>query len=227
MGDDPVDQPPAPGPLTAGTLRLGAEDVNQVGANTTLVDEPDEPTGCRKLPHHGHLGQGHCGAAVVDEKDLIGGHGELVARPGGRAVERGQPPLPGIGAGVFDVAPDFVGERGDAGSAGRRRSRRLPVADLGAEGVLRGAHHHHRPDLGVFEAQALHGVGEFDVHPQEPAEPEVVGGLTVFGDVEGQDRDRGLDRERPVPVALGGGVIGDHGRGPPVLRRLGKRHPWS
>src|SRR5687768_9034199 len=83
----------------------------------------------------------------------------------------------------------------------------------GAEHAALAAGDHHRLHLGMLEADAVQRVGELDVDAEVVAvELELVAGVErlVLGDVEREGRDRAVEGELPVVVAVGLGVEGDH-----------------
>ena len=210
-----VDQAPLHRGLAAHPLGAGGEGVGEVAAHPPLVDQPGEPAGAGEDAEQGQLGERHRRGAVVDEQDPLAGERELVATPGGGAVERGDPGLPGVRGGVLDSVAGLVGELAEVHLP--RVARLGEHQDVGAraEHLLLPAGDHHRADLRVLEAQPLHRVVELDV------DAEVVGvelqlvaraQAAVFLDVHRERGHGAVEGDLPVPVA--------RGLGPEVDERL-------
>ena len=94
----------------------------------------------------------------------------------------------------------------------------------GAEHLVEPAGHDDGVHLGVLEAQPLHDVGQLDV------DAEVVGvelqlvavaQAAVGVDLHRQRGDRAVDREPPVPVAVGVAFEVDHPVHLVIVHRLG------
>ena len=135
---------------------------------------------------------------------MIGGESKLVAAARGGAVDDGHEALAGILAGVLQAVPGLVGELAEIDLVGVGRPGQHADVRAGAEHpVFAGAQHHYL-HAGMFEAQPLHGIGEFDV------DAEIVGiqlelitleQPAILIDVHGERRDVAVDRQLPMPVA--------------------------
>ena len=141
----------------------GGEDVGEIAADVTLVDEPCQPSGAGQHGEQRHLGERHGGRPIVDHDDLVAGEGELVATAGRGAVDGGDPRLPGVGRGVLDAVARLVGELAEVDLVGvRRAGEHLDVGPRG-EHVVDPAGYHDRLDVGMLEPQSLDDVVELDV----------------------------------------------------------------
>src|SRR5690606_15787517 len=108
-------------------------------------------------------GQRDGGGAVVHEHDVVGGQSEFVSAAGGVAVDGGDVPLRRVGAGVFDGVARLVRELAEVDVESVRGLGEHPDVGAGAEHPVQGRADHHRSHFRVLKAQALHGVGQFDV----------------------------------------------------------------
>src|SRR5262249_8714964 len=88
--DHAVDELPLDGALALHSLDERAEEIGEVAAHMTLVDDAREAAGAGKHAEQRRFRQADGGVAVVDEDDLVAGERELVAAAGADAVERGK-----------------------------------------------------------------------------------------------------------------------------------------
>ena len=211
-GGDGVDQAPLHGLGAPDALGAGGEHVGQVAPDVALVDDPGEPAGAGQHAEKRNLRERHRRRPVVDQQDVVTGQGQLVAAAGGGAVDGRHPDLLRGGGGVLDGVAGLVGELAEVhlvvvGGPGQH----LDVG-AGAEHLVEPAADHHRPDLGMLEAEALDDVVEFDV------DAEVVGvqlelvalvQAAVGVDLHRQARQGRLDRQPPVTVRRRMAVEGD------------------
>jgi hypothetical protein len=204
-----VDQIPVDGALAADAFGEAREVVGPVAADLALVADPGEAAGAGQHAEQRDFGQADRRAAVVDEHDLVAGERELVAAAARDAVAGGEVLLVGGGRGVFDREPRLVGELAEVDLEGVRARREHHDVGAGAEDAVLAARDDHDLDAGVFEAQAVDGVGEFDVDEDVVAvELEHVGlaGAVVLDDVHHQPGDVAVDGELPVAVGVGVGL---------------------
>jgi hypothetical protein len=179
-----------------------------------LVDDPGQPARAGQDGQERHLRERHGRVPVVDEQDVLGGQGQLVAATRGGAVDGGQPVLPGVGGGVLDGAARLVGELAEVDLGAVGGDGQHPDVGAGAEDLVLAPGDDHGAHLGVLEAQPLHGVVELDVDREVVGvelELVLVGQTAPFVDVKCQSGDRWLDGELPVPVAVRVGIEGDGG----------------
>ena len=191
---DLVHQPPFDGAFAAHAFLGGAEDVGAVAADTALVGQAGQAAGAGQHRQQRQFRQRNGRAAVVDQHDVVGGHRELIAAAGRAAADRGQVGLAGIFAGVLDRQSGFVGELAEIHLVAVRGLAEHADVGAGAEHAFLGGTQDDGPDLGMLEAQPLHGVGEFDV------DAEVVGIQFQFVAVRSGRRP---DRRPCVSVATG------------------------
>ena len=200
VDEAPVERAPAPHPLLH-----RAEEVGVVAPHLALVDDPGETARPGQDAEEGDLGEGHRARAVVDQQDPLAGEGELVAPARRRAVQGREVALPRVRARVLDRVPGLVGELAEVDLVGMTRTPEHADVGPGREHPLTGGGHHHRPDLRVLEAKALHRVVELDVDPEVVGvELELVARIDAASLVDGepQDRDRPIDLHGPVTVAV-------------------------
>ena len=102
--------------------------------------------------------------AVVHEQDPVARERQLVAAAGGGAVERGEELKVGVLRGVLDAEPRLVGVLAEVDLEGVGTAAKHHDVRAGAEDPVQRPGDHHRPNLGVLEAQPLDRVRELDVH---------------------------------------------------------------
>ncbi len=214
---DFVDKAPFDGALAAHAFGQRAERIGEIAAHLALVDDARETAGSRQHAEERRFRQRHRGIAIVHQVDLIARERELVAAAGADAVERGEELDAARSAHVFHPEPRLVGELAEVhleAVAGRAEHEDVGA---GAEDARLQAGDDDGVDLGVLEAQPLQRVGKLDVDAEiVRVELELVVGGTEAGillDVHGQRRDRAVDRELPVLVAIRRGFEGQRGRG--------------
>ena len=201
-----VDQPPGHGLLAAQALGLGGEVVRAVAAHVPLVHHPGQAAGAGQHPEQRQFRQRHRRRAVVDEHDVLAGQSQLVAAAGRGAVQRGQPRLAGVRAGVLDAVARFVSELAEVHFPRMRRSGEHPDVGPRAEDLVLAAGHDDRRDLGVLEPQPLHRVVQLDVHAEVVGvELELVARdqAALLVHVHGHGGDRAVTGQPPVPVLPG------------------------
>src|SRR5213594_912667 len=197
-----------------------AEEVGAVAADFPLVHQPGEAARARKHSEQRHLGQRHGRVAVVGHHDPLGGQRQFVAAAGARAVDRGQPDLPGLRGGFLHGVARLVGELAEVhleAVAGLAEH-----ADVGAraEDALLAGGQEDRAHLRVLEAQPLERVVQLDVHAEVVGvELQLVAGsqAAVLLHVHRERRHRPVEGEPPVLVARGLGAEVHRGL---VRRRL-------
>jgi len=134
--------------------------------------------------------------------------------PGGAALPPIEAAFPGVVKnGVLDRQARLVGEFAEIHLERMARLAEHPDVRAGAEDTLLARDDDHAPDLGMLEAQALHGVVQFDIHRQVVGiELELVARLqgVALVDVERQDCDRRIESQLPVVIARRLGAKIDH-----------------
>ncbi len=165
-GNQLVDQTPLQGALALDPLLDGAEHIGAITADVPLVDQTGQATSPGQDPEERDFGQRNRRRAVVDEHDVVGGQGELVATAGGISLQGREVSLTGVGGGVLDGVPGLVGELAEVDLERVRRHGEHSDVGPGAEDAVVQRPNHHRPHLGVFEAETLHRVRQFDVHAE-------------------------------------------------------------
>ena len=200
-----VDQAPLQRALGAHALDQRAEDVGVIAPNAALVGDAGEPARARQHAEQRHFGQADRRRAVVGQPDLVAGERQLVAAAGRRAVARGDELEPGVAARVLDAVARLVGELAEVDLPPVRRRSEHEDVRAGAEHALLAARHDHAPHFGMLEAYPLQRVGKLDVDAEVVGiELELVAGIqaAVLVDVQRQRRDRAVERELPVRVAV-------------------------
>ena len=153
---------------------------------------------------------------------------QLVAAAGRGAADRGEVALAGIFRGVLDRQARLVGELAEIDLVAVRRLGERADIGAGAEHIVLARADDDRAHLGVLEAQALHRVGQLDI------DAEIVGIELQFGagiepagriDIEGQGRDRAVDRQPPMAVARRVGAEIDRCHWRAAMRRVSRRKP--
>ena len=201
---DLVDQPPLHGALALDAFLDGAEIIGVVAAHLALVDHARQPAGARQHRQQRHFRQRHRGGAVVGQNDVIGRQRQFIAAAGRGAVDHGDETLAGIFAGILQAVAGLVGEFAEIDLVGVGGAGQHADIGAGAEHAVLARAQHHDLDVGMLEAQPLHGVGQFDI------DAEIVGiqlelvafeQAAILVDVHGQGRDIALDSQLPMPVA--------------------------
>ena len=212
--DQSVDQPPFARPLAAQALGRGAEEVGVIAPHQALVDQPRQPAGAGQHREQRQLRQRHRARAVVGQQDLLAGQRQLVAAAGGDAVDRADVALAGMLGGILDGQPCLVGELAEVHFVIVRAQTQHVDVGAGAEDAVALGADHHGADLGMFEAQALHGIGQLDIDAEIVGiELQLVAGTKtrILVHVHGEIGHAVLEAELPVAIAIG--------RGPEVDRR--------
>ena len=220
--DQLVDQPPLLRALAAHALGGGAEEVGVVAPHHPLVDQPRQAAGAGQHREQRQLGQRHRARAIVGQQDLVAGQRQLIAAAGGDAVDRADVALAGMFGRVLDGETRLVGELAEVHLVVVGREPKHVDIGARAEDPVALAADHHRADLGMLEAQPLHGIGQLDVDAEiVGVELELVAGLqpAILVHVHGEVGDAGLQRELPMLVTggLGAEVDGRLGHGVPYI----------
>jgi len=226
--DHVVHQPPILGALPSHALDQRAEDVRVVVAHSALVGDAGQSARARQHAQQGHLGQRNGRRAVVDQEDLIAGQGQFIAAPRARAIQRRDELQAAVAAGVFDAVTGFIGELAEVDLPGVGGQPQHENVGAGTEDAVFHAGDDHAAHFGVFEADALQGVVQFDIDAQVVRiELELVAGAkaAVFGHVHGQGRDGTVESQAPVPVLGGIGPEVDPVDG--TAHRVSPRTPCS
>ena len=135
---------------------------------------------------------------------MIGGKCEFVTAARSRTVDDSDKTLPGILAGVLQPVAGLVGEFAEIDLMGVGRPRQHPDVGTGAEHPVFARPQQNHFHAGMFKAQPLHRVREFNI------DAEIVGvqlELVAFEqpailvDIHGQRCDVAIDCELPMPVA--------------------------
>ncbi len=155
---DLVDQVPLHRPLALDAFLERREVVGAVAADLALVRQPRQTAGTRQHGQQRNLGQRHGGVAVVGHHDPLAGQRQLVAAAGARPGHRGHPHLVGFPGGLFHRIASLVGELAEVHFPAVRGLTQHADVRAGAENALLSRGQHHRPDLGMLEAQPLDGV---------------------------------------------------------------------
>jgi hypothetical protein len=198
---DLVDQVPLHGAPPLDALGNRAEDVGPVAAHLALVDEARQPPGAGQDAEQRQLGEGDGAAAIVDQQDVVGRQGELIATTTGGAVQRGQRLQAGVLAGLLQVEPRLVRELAEVHLEGVRRLPEHHDVGARAEDPLQGSREDQAAHLGMGEAQVLQRCRQLDVDAEVVAvqlEDVVVLQAAVLLDAHDQARDRPLHGQRPV-----------------------------
>src|SRR6267142_1085552 len=223
---DVVDELPLPGAVGAHAFRGGAEDVGEVAPHLSLVDQSGQSSRARQYAQKRNLGQADGRGAVVDHGDLVAGERELVAAARGGAVERGEELEAGMLARVLDAVARLVGELAEVHLPRMAAGAEHVDVRPGAVAAALAARDHHRLHFGMLEADAVERIVQLDVDAEVVAvELELVPGHQglVLGYVEGEGRQRPLEGELPVAVALGMGFEADHWMAFLISARLWRR----
>ena len=212
--DHGIDQTPVHGLLAAHAFAGGAEDVGQVVAHVTLVGHAGQAAGARQHAQQRHFRQADAAAAVVDQHDVVAGQGQLVAAAGAGAVQRGDEFQAAVLAAVLYAVAGLVGELAEVDLPRMAGQAQHEDVGAGAEHAVLAAGDHHGAHFGVFEADALQRVVQFDVHAQVVAvQLELVAGADagVLVDVDGQFGHRAVERQLDVAVLARLGAVVDLG----------------
>jgi hypothetical protein len=207
-----VDQAPFLGTLGADAFGQGAEDVGVVAAHAALVGDAGEAAGAGQHAEQWNFGQADRRRAVIDEDDLVASQRQLVAATGGGAVTGGEELEAGMAAGILDAVARLVGEFAEIHLPGVGRQAEHEDVGAGAEDPVLAAGDDHAAYFGMLEADALQGVVQLDVDAEVIGiQLQLVAGLdaTVFVDVEVQGGDLAVERQAPVLVLVGMGVVSD------------------
>jgi len=224
---DIVDEPPLLRPQAADAFGRRAEDVRMIVPHLALVGEPRESAGSWQHAKERHFRQRHRRRAIVDQHDLVARERELVAAARARAVDRGQELDPRVPARVLDAVARLVRELAEVHLPGVRRKPEHEDVRAGTEHAILETRDDDGANFRALEADALQGVGELDVDAQiVGVELELVAGPNrcVFGDIHRQRRDRALERQAPMPVAIGVGTVVDEGSGAGIVARRRVSH---
>ena len=200
-----VDQVPVHGAPALDALLQGAEEVGPVAADAALVEQTGQSAGAGKHPQERHFGQRDGRTAVVGQQDAVAGERQLVAAPGRRAAHRAEVALAGVLAGVLDRQPGLVRELAEVHLQLVRGGAEHADVGAGAEDAVAVGAEHHGVDLRMLETQPLGGVVELEVDAQVVGVLlELVAGPEprLLVDLQGQEGERRLDPEPPVPVAV-------------------------
>ena len=209
-----VDQLPFEGAFGAHALGGGGKNVREIAAHPALVHQPGQSAGAGQYAQQRHFRQGDGGGAVVDHDDLVAGQRDFVAAAGAGAIDRGEELEAGRGARFLDAVARLVGELAEVHLPGVAGQTEHIDVRARAEHPRLAAGQDHGPDFGMLEADALQGVGEFDVDAEIiGVQLQLVAGpdAAVFVDVEHQGGDGAVEFDLPVRVARGVGVVGDRG----------------
>ncbi|MCY1294200.1 hypothetical protein D9M69_353230 [compost metagenome] len=185
---DIVDQPPVLGALAAHAFGGGAEDIGQVVAHMALVGHTGQAAGARQHAQQRHFRQAHRGGAVVHQQDFVAGQRQFIAAAGAGEVD-----LPRMAA---DAEHEDIGAR--------------------AEHLVLAAGDDHGAHFGVFEADAVERIVQFDIDAKVVAvQLELVAGTQagVLVDIHCQRGDRAFELQLQVLVLGGGGLVLDAGGG--------------
>lgn len=181
------------------------QNVGEIPADFTLVHQAGEAAGAGEHAEQRDFGQTHGRGAVVHQVDLFAGQRQFIAATGSRAVAGGDPVL-AVAAGVLDGKPRFIGELAEVHFKGVAGGRQHVDVGAGGEDALVSTGEDDGAHFGVFEAEALDGVGQFDIHAEVVrVEFEFVAGgeRRVLRHGQGHEGERRLDVEPPVFVSLG------------------------
>ena len=162
-GHDFINQPPIYGALTLDAFLHGAKYVGEVPPHPPLVHDAGEPACTGQHRQQRNFRQGDRRITVVDQNNVIGCQGQLVATPGRRAIERRKIELPGVLAGVLHRIARFVSELAEIHLVGV--SGRAQHANVGpcAKHADLARSQYHCPHFGVLETQTLHCIIELDI----------------------------------------------------------------
>jgi hypothetical protein len=128
---------------------------------------------------------------------------------------------------ALDAVAGLIGEFAKIHLPGVAREPEHEYVRAGAEYPLLAAGEDDRADLGVFEADPLQGIVQFDV------DAKIIGielqaiartDARVFVDFHGERRHRTVDSQAPVPVARGMRIEAHRGCVRAYDRRCGFRH---
>ncbi len=148
---------------------------------------------------------------------MIGRERQFIAAAGGGAVDDGDEALPGMFRGILKAVAGLVGEFAEVDLVRVGRAGQHPDIGAGTEHAIFARAQDHDLHTGMFEAQPLHGVSEFDI------DAEIVGiqlELIAFKqpailiDVHRQRRDLAVDIKLPMAVARWIGLEIDKTRSP-------------
>ena len=127
---------------------------------------------------------------------MVGSHGEFVTSASRAAGNRGQVGLAGVFAGVLDRQSGFVGELAEIHLVAVGSLAEHADIGTGAEDAGLGGAEHDCLDLGMFKAQSLDGVGEFDIDTKVVRiQLELVSFQQTAGrvDIHAERRDRSVE----------------------------------
>ena len=200
-----VDEAPLLRALRLQALGERREHVGAVAPHLALIDEARQAAGAGQHAEQRNFGERDRRVAVVHQIDLVAGDGQLVAAARGRAVQRRDVALAGVARGVLDGAARLVRELAEVDLEGVRRGAEHVDVRARAEDARLQAGDDDGAHLRVLEAQALHGVGQLDVHAEVVAVELQLVALAqrlVLLHVHRERGDGPVNRQLPVLVLV-------------------------
>ncbi|MNN10352.1 hypothetical protein D3C81_1232740 [compost metagenome] len=181
-----------------------------------LVGHTGQAAGARQHAQQRHFRQAHRGGAVVHQQDFVAGQRQFIAAAGAGAVDRCQELQAAVLRRVFDAVAGLVGELAEVDLP--RMAADAEHEDIGAraEHLVLAAGDDHGAHFGVFEADAVERIVQFDIDAKVVAvQLELVAGTQagVLVDIHCQRGDRAFELQLQVLVLGGGGLVLDAGGG--------------
>jgi hypothetical protein len=198
-----VHQAPLHRALPFDAFGQGREDVRQVAPHLPLVHHARQATSPWQHRQQRNLGKADRARGIIDQQDLVAGQRKLVAAPRGRSVERCQKLRPLVGRGVLHGEPRLVRELAEVHFEGMAALRQHVDVGARAKDAVQPAGDNDGAHFGMLEAQARHGVREFDIYAQvvRIEFKRVARDYgRFFGYGQRERSQRGIDGEAPVAV---------------------------